>query len=328
MRRREFITLVGGTAAAWPIAAWAQQDGRARRIGVLASDTPAASGNLIDAFRRGLRDLGYVEGQTVVVEYRWADGKFDRLPDLAAELLRLNVDVIVAAGGGQSVLAAKNLTTTIPIVMTNVGDPVAFGFVASLARPGGNITGVSNLGLGLRGKHLELLKDAFPQVARVAVLWDPGNPGSVVSRREFDGPAISLGIQLQSLELRPRDDLAQTFAAIERERAQALVVVNSPLVVSRRTRIVELAETFRLPTIGSESQWPHAGALMSYGVSYLYQYGRAAAYVDKLFKGAKPAELPIEQPTKFELVVNLKAAKAMRLTIPESFLLRADEVIE
>jgi putative ABC transport system substrate-binding protein len=328
MRRRAFMALLGGAAVAWPFATRAQQPGKIPRVGVLSADSPAVSGNLIESFRQGLRDLGYVEGRTIDIEYRWADGRFDQLPNLAAELVGRNVDIILAAGGGQSVLAAKAATATLPIVMTNVGDPVALGFVASLARPGGNITGVSNQTLELRGKHLELLKDAFPHVARVAVLWNPDNPGSVVSRKQFDGPARSLGITLQSVEYRPIDDLEQAFSGMKSERAQALATINSALVVSQRRRIVELAARSGLPTIGSESQWPKAGALMSYGVSYVYQYRRAATYIDRILKGTKPGELPIEQPTKFELVVNLKAAKAIGLTIPDTLLVRADEVIE
>ena len=327
MRRRAFMTVIGG-AVAWPLAARAQQMGKVPRVGVLSADSPAVSGNLIESFRQGLRDLGYTEGRTIGIEYRWADGRFDQLPNLAAELVGLNVDIILAAGGGQSVLAAKAATATLPIVMTNVGDPVAFGFVASLARPGGNITGVSNQALEVRGKHLELLKDAFPYVARVAVLWNPDNPGSVISRKAFDGPARSLGISLQSVEYRPIDDLEQVFAAMKSERAEALAIINSALVASQRRRIVELAAGGGLPTIGAESQWPKAGGLLSYGVSYVYQYRRAATYVDKILKGANPGELPIEQPTKFELVVNLKAAKAIGLTIPDTLLVRADEVIE
>jgi putative ABC transport system substrate-binding protein len=238
------------------------------------------------------------------------------------------VDILVAAGGGQSVPAAKAATSELPIVITNVGDPVVFGFVSSLARPGGNVTGVSNQALELRGKHLELLKDAFPNLVRVAVLWNPDNPGSVIARKEFEGPARTLGIVLQSVEYRPRDDLEQMFVAMERERADALAIINSALVVSQRRRIVELATQTGLVTIGAESQWPKAGALMSYGVSYVYQYRRAASYVDRILRGAKPSDLPVEQPTKFELVINLKTASAIRVTIPGHVMARADEVIE
>src|SRR5262245_13293665 len=217
--RRRFLALLYGAIAATPLAADAQQTGRIPKIGVLSADSPAESGNLIEAFRQGLHELGYVEGRTIGIAYRWANGRFDQLPGLALELVADKVDLIVAAGGGQSVLAAKAATPELPIVITNVGDPVVFGFVSSLARPGGNITGVSNQALELRGKHLELLKDAFPKLVRVAVLWNPDNPGSVVSRKEFDRPAQALGLVLQSVEYRPRDDLEQTFVAIKRERA-------------------------------------------------------------------------------------------------------------
>jgi putative ABC transport system substrate-binding protein len=317
-----------GAIAATPFAADAQQAGRFPKIGVLSADSPSESGNLIEAFRQGLHELGYLEGRNIGILYRWANGRFDQLPGLARELVANEVEIIVAAGGGQSVLAAKAATSELPIVITNVGDPVAFGFVPSLAHPGGNITGVSNQALELRGKHLELLKDAFPKVARVGVLWNPDNPGSVVARREFDGPAKALGIVLQSIEYRPRDDLEQMFIAMKRERADALAIINSALVVSQRRRIVELASQNGLVTIGAESQWPKAGALMSYGVSYVYQYRRAANYVDKILKGAKPGDLPIEQPTKFELVINLKTAKEIGVTIPGLVMARVDEVIE
>ena len=308
-----------------PFAAEAQQTGKVPRIGWLAAGPNPA---LDEAFRQGLRELGYVEGKNIVVEYRSAEA-FDRLPSLAAELVRLKVDVIFAAAGAQTAFAAKKATTTIPIVMVPVADPVGFGLADTLARPGGNITGPSaGSGPELQGKRLELLKETFPKVARVAVLWTPDNPGSVVNKRAAEAPARSLSIKLQSVEVRTSADLEQAFSAMRRERAEALVTINSPLLVSHLKRIVDLAAKSRLPTVHMESRWVEGGGLMSYGPSYPDLYRRAAIYVDKILKGANPSELPIEQPTKFEFAVNLKTAKALGLTIPPSLLLRADRIIE
>ena len=314
---------------ALPFSAKAQQTGKVPRMGWLAAgSTTTTSHALDDAFRQGLRDLGYVEGKNIVIEYRSAE-EFDRLPSLAAELVRLRVDVIFAASGAQTAFAAKNATTTIPIVMVPVADPVAFGLVDNLARPGGNITGPSaGSGPELQGKRLELLKETFPKVSRVAVLWNPDNPGSVVNKKAAEAPARSLSIKLQSVEVRGPVDLEQAFSAMRRERAEALFLINSPLLVSHVKRIVDLAAKSRLPAMHMESRWVDAGGLMSYGPSYPDLYRRAAIYVGKILKGANPSELPIEQPTKFELVVNLKTTKALGLIIPSSLLLRADRVIE
>jgi putative tryptophan/tyrosine transport system substrate-binding protein len=308
-----------------PFTAAAQQTGRVPRIGWLAAGpTPA----LDEAFRQSLRELGYVEGKNIVVEYRSAE-TFDRLPSLAAELVRLRVDVIFAAAGAQSAFAAKKATTTIPIVMGPVADPVGFGLVDTLARPGGNITGPSaGSGPELQGKRLELLKETLPHVSRVAVLWTPDNPGSVVNKRAAEAPARSLSIKLQSVEVRTSGDLERAFSAMRRERAEALVTINSPLLLSHLKRIIDLAAKSRLPAVHMERRWVEGGGLMSYGPSYPDLYRRAAIYVDKILKGANPSQLPIEQPTKLELAVNLRTAKALGLTIPPSLLLRADQIIE
>ena len=304
----------------------AQQPGKVPKLGWLASASPTPALN--DAFRQSLHQLGYIEGKNIVIEHRRAE-KADQLPSLAAELVRLKVDVIFASGGSQSVLAAKSATTTIPIVMSNVDDPVAFGLVASLARPGGNITGLSATpGLGLEGKRLELLKESFPKLSRVAALWNPNHPFALRFKTEYEAAAQPLGIRLQSLEMREPTDLEQAFSAAKRERAEVLVTINSPLVTSQLKRIVDLAAKSRLPTMHQESRWVEAGGLMSYGTDYAGLYRRAAVYVDKILKGTQPADLPVEQPTKFEFIINLKTAKQIGLAIPPSVLYRADKVIK
>jgi putative ABC transport system substrate-binding protein len=309
-----------------PVAAQAQHDSRVPRLGWLAS--PGMTPDFYEAFRLGLRELGYIEGRNIVIEYRRAE-KTDQLPALAAELVRRKVDVIFASGGSTPVLAAKRATTTIPIVMSNVDDPVAFGLVASLARPGGNITGLSATpGLGLEGKRLELLKEAFPKISRVAALLSANHPFALRFKTEYEAAAQPLGIRLQSLEIRDPADLETAFSTAKKERAEVLLTINSPLVTSQLKQIVGLAAKRGLPTMHQESRWVQAGGLMSYGTRYADLHRRAASYVDKILKGAKPAELPVEQPTKFELVINLKTAKALGLTIPQSVLLRADQVIE
>jgi putative tryptophan/tyrosine transport system substrate-binding protein len=303
----------------------AQQPGKVPRLGWLAS--PGVTPDFYEAFRQGLRELGYVEGKNIVIEHRRAE-KADQLPSLAAELVRLKVDVIFASGGSQSALAAKNATTTIPIVMSNVDDPVAFGLVASLARPGGNVTGLSATpGLGLEGKRLELLKESFPKLSRVAALLNPNHPFASRFNTEYESVAQPLGIKIQSLEIREPADLEQAFSAAKRERAEVLVTINSPLVTSQLKRIVDLAGKSRLPTMHQESRWVEAGGLMSYGTDYAGLYRRSATYVDKILKGTQPANLPVEQPTKFELVINLKTAKQIGVTIPQWTLTKADRVI-
>jgi putative ABC transport system substrate-binding protein len=307
------------------VPAEAQQPGKVPRLGWLAS--PGVTPGFYEAFRQGLRELNYVEGKNIVIEHRRA-AKADHLPSLAIELVRLKVDVIFASGGSQSALAAKGATTTIPIVMSNVDDPVDFGLVASLAQPGGNITGLSATpGLGLEGKRLELMKETFPKLSRVAALLNPNHPFALRFKTEYEAAAQLLGIKLQSLEMREPSDLEQAFSAAKKERAEVLVTINSPLVTSQLNRIVDLAVKGRLPTMHQERRWVDTGGLMSYGTDYAGLYRRAAVYVDKILKGTKPADLPVEQPTKFEFVVNLKTAKQIAVTIPQSVLMRADRVI-
>jgi putative tryptophan/tyrosine transport system substrate-binding protein len=308
------------------VPASAQQAGKVPRLGWLAS--PGVTPGFYEAFRQGLRELGYVEGKNIVIEHRRAE-KTDQLPSLAVELVRLKVDIIFASGGSQAALAAKSATTTIPIVMSNVDDPVAFGLVASLARPGGNITGLSATpGLGLEGKRLELLKESFPKLSRVAVLLNPNHPFALRFKTEYEAAAPLMGIRLQSLEMREPTDLEQAFAAAKRERAEVLVTINSPLVTSQIKWIVDLAVKSRLPAMHQESRWVEAGGLMSYGTDYAGLYRRVAVYVDKILKGTKPADLPVEQPTKFEFIINLKTAKQIGVTIPPNVLARADKVIK
>jgi len=282
----------------------------------------------LDAFRQGLRELGWVEGQNLVIDYRSAEGKLDRLPDLAAELVRLKVDIIVAVPT-PAAAAAKNAIETIPIVMIGVGDPVGTGLIASLARPGGNATGLSfSVGLEIAGKLLELLKETVPKVRRVAILSNPANPVQPLLIREVNVAARSLGVQLQHLEARGPNEFDGAFAAMAKERVGALLIVADGMLIFHRTRLADLAARSRLPAAYGWREHVEAGGLMSYGPSLRDLFRRAATYVDKILKGAKPADLPVEQPTKFELVINLKTAKALGLTIPQSVLGRADQVIE
>lgn len=305
----------------------AQQAGKIPRIGFLVSGSASSDSARIEGLRQGLRELGYTEGNNITIEYRFAEGKIERLPDLAAELVRLKVDVILA-GGTPGPLAAKQHTTTIPIVMTNIGDPVARGIVASLARPGGNITGLTTVSPDLSGKRLELLKEIVPRLTQVGVLWDPTDKGSAANFKETELAAGSLGMQLRSLEVRRVEDFDSAFKAATGERARALVPLQSALVVTHRGRIVELATKNRLPTMFAEAAHVESGGLMSYGPNFVDLFRRAATYVDKILKGTKPADLPVEQPTKFEFVINLKTAKQIGLTIPQSVLYRADKVIK
>ena len=311
-----------------PLGAAAQQPGKVPRIGYFSAGSPSSAPHLLEAFRKGLRELGWVEGQNIVVDYRFAEGRFDRLPDLAAELVRLKVDIIVAVPT-PAAAAAKNATETIPIVMINVGDPVGLGLIASLARPGGNVTGSSySVGLEIIGKQLELLKETVPKVRRVAILWNPANPSHPLVVRELNVAARSLGVQLQFLEARGPNEFEGAFAAMAKERMGALLVVPDSVSFLHRTRLADLAARSHLPAAYGLRGHVDAGGLMSYGPDSADLFRRAATYVDKILKGAKPADLPVEQPTKFELVVNLKTAKALGLTIPQSVLVRADEVIQ
>ena len=322
------IILALGTLAA-PLAAEGQPAGKVPRIGFLvaASASDSAYARLIDAFRQGLRDLGYVEGRNILIEYRYAGESHEQLPALAAELVRLKVDVIVSHGTpGPS--AAKQATSTIPIVMTSAGDPVGSGLVASLARPGGNVTGLSLLAPELGGKRLQLLKELLPGLSRVAVLWNSANPYASLVMRETEAAATTLGVQLQALVVRGPEDFEGVLAAATRGRVGALIAVEDPLTIRKRTQIVDFAAKSRLPAMYGVKEFVDAGGLMSYGAHLADLYRRAATYVDKILKGAKPADLPVEQPTRFEFVINLKTAKALGLTIPQSVLIRADEVIQ
>jgi putative ABC transport system substrate-binding protein len=328
MDRRTFLgTLAGGLLAA-PLAAQAQPAGKVWRVGVLSSGSHSATaGARIDAFKQGLRDLGYVEGQNIEIESRWGEGKYESLRDLAAELVRLKMDVIVTAAV-PAIRAAKEATTTIPIVMAVVVDPVATGLVASFARPGGNITGLSVRTPELVGKQFGMLKEILPKVSRVAVLWNPANLGNPPQLRAAEVAARTLGMRLQPLEARTPGELDSAFAAMTTEAAGAVVVLVDAMFIDQRTRIAELAATRRLPAVYGQVEHVESGGLMAYAPNFLANYRRAAVYVDKILKGAKPGDLPIEQATKFDLIINLKTAKALGLTIPPSLLQRADQVIE
>ena len=326
--RRAFIGTLAGLLAA-PLAAEAQQAARIPRIGWLGGSL-AGKSHMTEAFLQGLRDLGYVEGRNVVIEYRDAEGKLERLPALAAELVALKVDVILAGGTAQA-LAAKQATRTIPIVFTAVVDPVADGLVTSLARPGGNVTGVSSLVSELVGKWLELLKQAVPGISRVAVLWHPGTLGERTEKDMLKGAeaaARALGVRLQFVEARGPADFERAFSDMTRARAGALTVLPSNMFLGERRRLVDLAAKNRLPAVYPWREAVDAGGFMAYGANTADVFRRAATYVDKILKGAKAADLPVEQPTKFDLVINLKTAKALGLTIPPSLLQRADEVIQ
>jgi putative ABC transport system substrate-binding protein len=325
-------TFLGGTCAvllAAPLAAEAQQAAKVPRIGFLSGATSGVSSPVLDAFRQGLRELGWIEGQNIVIDYRFPEGRSDRLPDVAAELVQLKVDIIVAEAT-QGVAAAKNATTTIPIVMiSGSADPVGLGFIASLARPGGNVTGLSySVGPEIVGKGLELLKEIVPKVRRVAILSNPASPVQPLFIRELNDAARSLGVQLQLLEVRGPNEFDGAFAAMAKERVGALLVVADAVFIRHRTRLEDLAARSRLPAAYGARVHVEAGGLMSYGPSVRDLFRRSATFVDKILKGAKPGDLPVEQPTKFELVINLKTAKALGLTIPQSLLRRADELIE
>ena len=307
--------------------AQAQQPGKVPRIGYLDAAFPSTAPARTEAFRQGLRELGYVEGKNIVIEWRYAEGKLDRMSDLAAELVRLKVDVIVT-GGAASTRPAKEATVTITIVMAQDPDPVGNGFVASLARPGGNITGLSTLSPEISGKRLELLKEIVPRLARVAVLGSSTTPGNAQALREVELAAGALGVKLQYLDVLSPKDFETAFRAASEGRADALLVLVSPIFISQRTQIAELAVKNRLPAIYPRQEYVEAGGLMTYCASTTDLTRRAATYVDKILKGAKPADLPVEQPVKFEFVINLKAAKQIGITIPPNVLARADRVIK
>jgi putative ABC transport system substrate-binding protein len=330
MQRREFITLFGGTAATWPLAVRAQQPaGRVYRVGFLTIPSREQALPFIKAFEESLRSLGYRVGENVVIEYRSADGEMDRLPANAADVVRLGVDIIVATGTNPNTVAAMKATTTIPIVMTSSVDPVSAGLVASLARPGANVTGLAaDTGDEIFGKRLQLLKETLPNLSRVGILWNPDSAphrSRLTSMREA---ATALGLTHVPVEARGLDALEQAFATMVRERAQAFVVVVDSVLFSYRGQIGVMAIRNRLPAVSVLKEFAEAGLLLTYGADFRDLYRRSAVFVDKIFKGAKPGDLPVEQPTKFELVVNLKTAKALGVEVPTSLLLRADEVIE
>ena len=324
MNRRDFITLLGG-AAAWPFVARAQQSAKLPTIGYLGASTPSLDSQRVGAFVQRLRELGWIEGRTVTIEYRWSEGRSERYPEIAAEFVRLKVDVIVATGGG--VPAAKQATSAIPIVFPVAGDPVGGGYVATLARPGGNITGLSLQQTDVASKRVELLRDAVPGLRRMAILVNAGNVNAVLELGEVQAAARTLGLAATTSEIRRAEDIVSAFEALK-GRADAVYVVAEPLVFSNRARIHTLAMAAQLPAIYNSREYVEMGGLMSYGPNFPDLFRRAADMVDKILRGAKPGDLPVEQPTKFDLVINLTTAKALGLTIPESFLLRADEVIE
>jgi len=328
-RRDAGLALLGLLAgSALPHVVQAQHPGKVYRIGYLSAPSRESVARGVDAFLKALRDLGWVEGLNLVVEFRWADGKVERLPELAAELVRLKVDVIVAPAGS-AVQAAKNATSTIPIVMIFPNDPVASGLVASLARPGGNVTGTTfTSGAEIFGKQLQLLKEAVPRASRVAVLGNPSDPEWASQMSEVEAAARAMGLKLQRVEARGPEEFDAAFAAIARERAEALLVAGGSTFLVNRVRLADLALKARLPTMGSFREGVQAGGLMAYAVNMADFVGHAAVYVDKILKGAKPADLPVERPTKFELVINLKTARALGLTMPPALLQRADEVIK
>jgi putative tryptophan/tyrosine transport system substrate-binding protein len=322
--------LAGASAAiAAPLGAQAQQAGKLYRIGFLQATAPSdlRFQRLFEAFRTALAKLGYVEGKNIAIEDRWAAGKYERLPDLAAELVRLRPDVIVTAAV-PAIQAVKDATQTIPIVMAVVVDPVATGLVASLARPGGNITGLSLMTPDLVGKQLGMLKEIVSKVARVAVLWNPTNPGNAPQVKAAELAARALELRLRLFEVRHAHEIDNAFVAMAREGTGGLIVLADVILNSQRERIAHLAARYRLPTVSGFVEYVEVGGLIGYSASFVDSFRRAATYVDKILKGAKPADLPIEQPTKFELVINLKTAKALGLTIPPSLLARADQVIE
>jgi putative tryptophan/tyrosine transport system substrate-binding protein len=323
MKVAAFLVLLAIGFLTAPLTAEAQQATKVHRIGCLSA---GERDPYMEAFLEGMRTLGYVEGQNFVMEYRYAAGQYERLPALAAELVRLKVDVLMVVST-PAALALKNATTTIPIVMTGVGDPVGSGLVASLARPGGNVTGLVALSTELAGKQLEFLKDVLPTVSRVALLWNPTNPANALQVREADVAAQALGVQLHRVEVRSPDAFDSAFAAMTSAHAGALLVVADSMFFQHRRRLAELAATSHLPTMHNIRPFVEAGGLMAYGPSTLDIRRRAAIYVDKILKGAKPADLPVEQPTKFELVINLKTAQALGLTIPPAVLFQADEVL-
>ncbi len=329
MRRRAFIALLGSAAflpsCLWPLAGRAQQAGKLPTIGFLGAATPSSWSQWTTAFVQRLRELGWIEGRTVAIEYRWAEGRIERYAEISAEFVRLKVDVIVTSGG--AVLAAKQSTSLIPIVFALATDPVGLGFVASLARPGGNVTGLSSQSTDTAGKRLELLRELVPGLRRLAIMANIGYPGAVLEMGEVHAAARTLGLEVITLEIRRADDIARAFETLK-SRAEALFVLADPLINTNQARINALAVDARLPTMSGFRDYVETGGLMSYGPNYPDLFRRAADYVDRILRGARPGDIPVAQPTKFDLVINLKTAKALGLEIPPTLLARADEVIE
>jgi putative ABC transport system substrate-binding protein len=326
MNRRAFISILGAAAAAWPLAAGAQQPGKLPTIGYLGSATPASQGQWVAAFVQRLRELGWTDGRNIAIEYRWAEGRTDRAAEIAAEFVRRKVDVMVTSSTAGAV-AAMQATSVIPIVFGAAGDPVGTGLVASLARPDGNVTGLSIQQTDLAAKKLELLREVVPTLSRLAILANVDAPSAVLDMREVQATARTLGLEVITLEIRRGEDIVPALEALS-GRAEALYVVIDPLVNIHRVRINTLALAARLPTMHTFREGVEAGGLMSYGANFPDLFRRAADFVDKILRGAKPADIPVEQPTKFDLVINLTTAKALRLDIPPTLLARADEVIE
>lgn len=327
MERRKFVALLGGAVASWPLAARAQHGGKIPRIGFMGNSTAALEANLVEPFREGLRAHGYEEGRNVEIVFAWAEGKYERFPALIAELIAANVDVIVTAGT-PAALALKKATSTVPVVMAAIGDPVGSGIVANLARPGGNITGLSGLAPDLEGKRLELLREVVPHLASVAFFLNPANDFHTVAMRQALAAAQALNIKLQPREVSKSEDLDAAFAAILQEKPDGLLILADRIFLHNRQRIMDFATGHRLPSVNAYRELVEAGGLTSYGPSYEEMHRRAADYVDRILKGARPGDLPVEQPTKFTLVVNLKAARALGLDVPPTLIARADEVIE
>jgi putative ABC transport system substrate-binding protein len=323
MKRREFITLLGGAAAAWPLAARAQQ--AMPRIGFLGPGTPSSDSQWVAAFAQRMRELGWLDGRTVAIEYRWAEGRSERFAEIVAEFVRLKVDVIVAIGAAAA--TAREATSVIPIVFPIAADPVGSGFVGSLARPGGNITGLSLQQTDVVGKRLELLREVIPDLRRLAIMGNIGGSGAVLEMREAQVAARTLNLGTVALEIQRSEDIAPAFDSLN-GRADALYIVGDPLTTTNRMRISTMALGLRLPTMSINREFVEAGGLLSYGPNFPDLWRRAAEYVNKILRGARPADLPVEQPTKFDLVVNLISAKALGITVPPSLLARADEVIE
>jgi ABC-type uncharacterized transport system substrate-binding protein len=327
MDRRTFVSTAAGALLAAAFPANAQPANKIPRIGVLYASTASSASQNVEAFKQGLRERGYVEGKNIFVERRFGDGKPEQMRELATELVRMKMDVIVA-GTDTAIAAVKQQTQAIPIVMVNSNDPVGTGFVASLARPGGNVTGLSGISPELSAKRLELLKEAVPGLSRAAIMWNPEVRGAMFIYKETQGAASSMQLQLQSVEVSRADDFERAFAALTTGRTEALIVVTSPFAFAVRDQLASLALKYRLPTMFGLREHVAAGGLIAYGPNNTAGWRRAATYVDKILKGAKPGDLPVEQPTEFELVINLKTAKALGLTIPPSLLRRADEVIQ